>query len=132
MDFNAKQMREDALIPEGVYRFEVLDAREKVSSAGNDMLNLKLGVHVNNRRLIYWDSIILMPKMFYKLEHFCNTTGMPEKIDEGRVMAQDCLGKEGLINIIQKVNDKTGEVENQTKDYVKRETELDLNDDIPL
>ena len=46
MDFNAQQMRADALIQEGRYKFVVKDAREKRSAAGNDMLNLKLGIKI--------------------------------------------------------------------------------------
>lgn len=137
MDFNAAQMRADALIPEGIYDFEVLDAREKRSGSGNDMLNLKLRVIVNNRAVTYWDCIVLMPKMFYKVEHFCKTTGQPEKIEQGRLMAQDCLGKQGQIHIVQKVDNQTGELGNQTKDYVVPEEQEaaapaeEFNDDIP-
>ncbi len=132
MDFNANQMRADALIPEGIYDFEVLDAREKRSGSGNDMLNLKLRVMVNNRAVTYWDCIVLMPKMFYKVEHFCKTTGMPEKIEQGRLMAQDCLGKQGQIHIVQKVDNQTGELGNQTKDYVKPEEEEAASDEPPF
>lgn len=128
MDFNAKQMREDALIREGIYNFEVLDAREKRSSTGNDMLNLKLRLDMGGRQLIYWDCIVLTPKMFYKIEHFCHTTGMPEKIDQGRVMAQDCLGRQGQIHIVQKIDKETGELTNQTKDYIKPEKVDAVND----
>lgn len=137
MEFNVQQMREDALIPEGIYDFEVLDAREKRSSSGTDMLNLKLRVQVNNRNVLYWDTLFLMPKMFFKIEHFCQTTGLTSKLDEGRLMAQDCLGKQGQIHIVRKIDNRTGEVINQTKDYVKPEQDVseplsntDLNDDI--
>ncbi len=132
MDFNAKQMREDSLIAEGEYQFEVLDAREKRSSSGNDMLNLKLRLFINNRHIVYWTTIVLTPKMFFMLEHFCKTTGMPEKIDEGRVMAQDCLGKQGKIYIVQRMDKDTGELTNQTKDFVKPEENNFVDNDIPL
>ena len=122
MDFNAKQMKEDALIKEGRYQFRVKDAREKRSSSGNDMLNLQLWLNVNGRRVLYFDSLILTPKMFWKVEHFCQATGMPEKIDQGRLMAQDCFEREGWIDIIQKIDKESGELVNQTKDYVKPES----------
>ena len=137
MDFNAKQMREECLIKEGRYKFRVLDAREKRSSAGNDMLNLKLGLTVGHREIAYWTTLMLIPKMFWQVEHFCQCTGMPEKIDEGRLMAQDCFDKEGYIDIVQKANSDTGEIENKTKDFVKPEnltpaSNVDfIDDDIP-
>ncbi len=132
MDFNAQQMREDALIKDGRYKFTVLDAREGRSMAGNDKINLKLGLEVNSRRVIYYDMLLMMPKMFWKVEHFCKVTGMPEKIDEGRLMAQDCLGKEGYIEVAQKPNAQTGELENQTKDYVEESLNQEsFDEDVP-
>ena len=95
MDFNANQMRQDALIPDGRYKFHVKDAREKRSDSDNDMINLKLILTVNGRSVLYWDRLILTPKMFWKIEHFCLATGLSDKIIEGRLMAQDCLDKEG-------------------------------------
>ncbi len=141
MDFNANQMRQDALIQEGRYAFSVLDAREKRSTGGNDMLKLKLALNINGRRVIFWDNLMLMPKMFWKIEHFCDTTGMLEKIEQGRLMAQDCMGKEGVLDIVQRANSETGEIENAVKDYVKREAQQQapvddippsFDDDIPL
>lgn len=140
MDFNASQMREEALIKEGRYKFRVLDAREKRSMAGNDMINLRLILTVGNKTVTYLDSLLLIPKMFWKVEHFCQATGMPEKIEEGRLMAQDCLLKEGYIDLVQKQDQQTGELINATKDYVKPEnlkpseqTEVEhfQDDDVP-
>lgn len=121
MDFNAQQLRADALIKDGRYKYTVLDAREKRSGAGNDMLNLKLSLEVDGRRVVQFDSLILIPKMFWKVEHFCQSAGIPEKIEEGRLMAQDCLGKEGYLDLCQKVDQQSGELINQVKDYVKPE-----------
>ena len=136
MEFNAQQMREEALIKKGRYQFEVLDAREKRSAKGTDMINLKLRLQAQGRDILYWTSLFLLPKMFWQIEHFCKSTGMPEKIDEGRLMAQDCLGKQGEIEIDHKVNKDTGEIEVYAKDFVKQESEIDvvhkdLNDDVP-
>lgn len=134
MDFNAQQMREDALIKEGRYKFTVLDAREKRSGSGNDMINLKLALEVNGRKVNQFDSLIMLPKMFWKFEHFCTATKMTDKLDAGRLMAQDCFGKEGYVDIVQKANGQTGEIENQVKDYIKpedHEAREVFNDDVP-
>ncbi len=141
MDFNANQMRSDALIKEGRYKFRVQDAREKRSTNGNDMINLKLYLKINGREVLYWDSLIFMPKMFWKVEHFCEATGLTDKIEQGRLMPQDCFDRQGYIDIIQKQDAQTGEMTNQTKDYVKledvggeisqAETDDLFNDDIP-
>jgi hypothetical protein len=145
MDFNAAQMREDALIPEGKYKFRVKDAREKRSTTGNDMLSLRLALQVNNREVLEWDNLMLMPKMFWKIEHFCEATGLQAKLEEGRLMAQDCIGKEGYLYMVRKADAKTGEITNQVRDYCEPEPTinefsehifvapptLDLNDDVP-
>jgi hypothetical protein len=136
MDFNANQMRADALIPEGQYKFRVKDAREKRSTAGNDMLNLKLVLYVNGREVLYWDSLILLPKMFWKIEHFCETTGLTDALNAGRLMAQDCQDKEGWIDIVQKIDQSTGVLDNQTRDYVlapqaKNDDFIPFDEDVP-
>lgn len=135
MDFNAQQMREDCLIKEGRYKFTVLDAREKRSDGGNDMINLKLSLDVDGRKLIHWDTLLFMPKMFWKVEHFCKAAGMFEKIAQGRLTPDDCFGRTGYVDIIQKPDNKTGELGNQVKDYVKpeeAEAEKAFEDDIAL
>lgn len=142
MQWNTKQMREDALIKEGQYKFSVLHTKEKRSQTGNDMLNLKLALEVNGRIVVFFTSIVLTPKMFWLFEHFCKTTGMPEKIESGNLMAQECDNKEGVILIGIRPNKETGELENFTKDFVKPlefsqapvvspQVDSSLNDDIP-
>lgn len=138
MDFNARQMREDALLREGRYKFRVLQGREKRSGKGTDMMILKLALDVNGRDYQFWCTLLFMPKMFWLVEHFCQATGMPEKIEEGRLMAQDCDGREGYLDIAHRTNKETGEVEDYVKDFVKPEnleaaiTEDEFhNDDVP-
>ena len=121
MDFNANQIKKDLLLPDGQYPFVVLDAKEKVSQSGFDMLCLKLALIVGDRRVVHWVNLMLMPKMFWMIEHFCKSTGMPEKIELGRLTADDCFGKEGVLLLEQKANFKTGDMENATKDFVKPE-----------
>jgi len=89
MQFDAKQMREDCLIKEGRYKFRVQDAREKRSASGTDMINLKLSLTIGDRQTTFWSCLLLMPKMFWLIEHFCLATGMPEKIESVSLMAMD-------------------------------------------
>ena len=137
MDFNAKQMREDALSKKGQYKFRVLQGREKRSGKGTDMMILKMALDVNGRDYQFWCTLLFMPKMFWLVEHFCQATGMPEKIEEGRLMAQDCDGREGYLIIDHRVNKETGEVEDYVKDFVKPEDlappagEAFHDDDVP-
>ena len=137
MQYNAKQMREEALPAKGQYHFTVLHTREKTSSSGNEMLILKLRLERNHKSFNFFSTIVLTPKMFWLFEHFCKATGMPEKIDDGNLMAQECDGKEGYLEMDHRVNQQTGEIEAYVKDFVKPEDlpefeEVDeLNDEIP-
>lgn len=135
MEFNAAQMREDALVKKGRYPFRVIRGTEKRSSTGNDMMKLQLIIFYNQREIKFFDNLMLMPSMFWKFEHFCKATGLAHKLEEGRLMAQDCDYKEGYLDIDHRVNKETGEVEAYVKDYVKpEELAQDTsfpNDDIP-
>lgn len=134
MEFNANQLRADALLKEGRYKYTVVDASEKKTQAGDDMLNLKLALEVESRRVIFFDRLVLMPKMFWKLEHFCKSAGIYDKVEKGSLSAMDCAGKTGYVDIIQKANNQTGELENQVKDYVKpedKEAQEMFDGDIP-
>jgi len=138
MDFNAKQMREEALLKKGRYPFKVIQGREKTSANGTDMIVIKMILRVNNRDVPFWATLLFMPKMFWFVEHFCEATGMPEKIDEGRLMAQDCDGKEGYLEIDHRTNKETGEIEAYVKDFIKpenlepEEKEKPFDDTIPF
>lgn len=137
MQYNAKQMKEEALPSKGRYHFTVLHTREKTSSNGNDMFILKLRVQQNAKVFNFFATIVLTPKMFWLFEHFCLATGMPEKVEEGCLMAQECDGKEGYLEMDHRVNKETGEVEAYVKDFIKPEDIIEKasndfhDDDIP-
>ena len=136
MQFNAKQMREEALPAQGRYHFTVLHTKERTTPNGNDMLILKMRLEQNNKSFIFFTNIVLTPKMFWQFEHFCKAIGMAEKIEEGNLMAQECDEKEGELEMDHRVNQKTGEIEAYIKDFIKPEI-LEtqdsnfINDDIP-
>ncbi len=132
MQFDARQMREDALLKKGRYPFRVLRATEKTTAAGNDMLKLDMMLICSNREVRFFDNLVLTPGMFWKFEHFCESTGLEGKISEGTLFAQDCDGREGFLEIDHRVNSETGVVEARVKDYLKPDVQADdfFNDDI--
>lgn len=118
MEFNADQMKKDALAPEGIHKFKVNDASEKTSQAGNDMINLRLELYIDDKKVNMTDRLILIPKMFWKIEHFCNATGKGDLIDKGRLTAGDCMFLEGYAVVAHKYNDISMQTEAIIKDYV--------------
>lgn len=140
MQFDAKRMREEALPEKGRYHFTVLHTREKTSNNGNDMFIFKMRLTKNNKSFNFFVTLVLMPKMFWQFEHFCKATGMEDRLETGNLMAQECDGKEGYLEMDHRVNKETGEIEAYAKDFVKPENlepeekrgELDfIDDDIP-
>ena len=103
------------------------------------MFIFKLRLTRDGKSFNFFSTIILTPKMFWQFEHFCKATGIPEKIDEGNLMAQECDGLEGFLEMDHRANSETGEIEAYVKDFVKPENldQVDknelpfLDDDIP-
>ncbi len=148
MRFNAKSDQELAvmnLIPEGQYQFEVVIAEDTQSKSGNDMIKLKLNVWDSEGRqhTVYDYLLEAMPK---KLKHFAKHAGLIVKYESGELLADDCIGKCGTLELIIQ-EDKTGKYQprNSVVDYLESKgfinqesaatlvTEADLfNDAIPF
>jgi hypothetical protein len=119
MQFSPKtesQIREESLIPEGEYDFTVVKAEDKLSKAGNEMIQLDMDIFVGGteRPMKDW----LMEKMAFKLLHFCAATGLTAKYEAGTLAAQDCIGKSGKLNIVIKEGQGQYGKQNGVKDYV--------------
>ena len=92
-----KELAEANNIPVGDYAFEVLNATDKLSKAGNEMIELTLRVHVGESARQAKD--YLMEAFGLKLLHFCECTGLHPKYLAGTFTAEDCLGKTGFLII---------------------------------
>lgn len=114
-----KQLVEESLIPAGIYPFEVAKAEAKTSKQGNEMIELSLRVFMPNgteRALKDW----LMPKLAFKLFHFCAYTGLSQEYEAGTLTAADCEGRSGFAKIDIQA-DKLGQYpdRNTVRDYVR-------------
>lgn len=110
------------LLEKGTYPFEVRQAVQKKSKAGNDMIELVLCVwDKNGREYLVYD--YLMESSEYKLRHFCYTTGLQEKYDSGELRDTDCL-KSGYCKVMIR-EDKSGlyPPRNSVADYIAGEGE---------
>lgn len=149
MKFSPKSEQEIqalGLIAPGVYSFEVVEANDKISKKGSEMIELKLKIwYINGAERVVFD--YLLEAMSYKLRHFAECTGILDKYNAGHVMADDCLHLCGKVELI--IQDGQPKPEggyypskNSVKDYVKIEgeavtiasasTEGDFQDDIPF
>lgn len=130
MQFESKteeQIKAELVMPEGEYDFEVTEAVNKVSRAGNDMIEVKLKVFAPDGgfRMV---TDYLMPKMAFKLRHFCETTGLMDRYDAGNLTAMNCENRTGRVLLQieperkgkdKDGNDKTFPPKNSVGDYAK-------------
>lgn len=136
-----KELAEQNLLPEGVYDFEVMDAKDQRSKAGNEMIAIKLRLWASDgsERHVY---DYLMESMAFKLKHFADVSGLSTQYAAGRLSAQDCLNGSGKLKLIIK-KDKTGQYadQNAVKDYVTEKKEIapapsnneaPVEDDVPF
>lgn len=101
--------------------FEVVNAEDKVSKSGNQMIKLTLKA---------WDSDGKQATLFYymifawHIKQFCDATSQLDKFESGKFEASDAMGKCGkFINRIEK--DATGQYadKNSVKKFVKANSE---------
>lgn len=129
-----QEIIESKLLPKGIYDFNVIEATEKLSKAGNEMIVIKIMV---------WDkkgkerniTDYLLEAMEFKLRHFCEVTGLIDKYNNDELTDMDCLNKSGkvLINIKKGKEKPDGgfyEDKNSVEDYVKGDNFE--SDDVPF
>ena len=104
------------LLEPGVYGFEVLAALDKISKAGNEMIEVKLNVFGESREAHVYD--YLMEKMAFKLRHFAECCGLMADYESGVLDAHRCNGKVGYCKIAVDPGNGDFGPKNVVKDYV--------------
>ena len=134
------QLADEGLTPEGIYDYEIVEAEEKLSKAGNDMYVLKLYIFDQNGIRRPLTDYIALGSNFgeRKLRHAADASGILDIYESGDLCADSFIGKCGKVVIAK----QEGTVEypnpkNVVKDYVKREGQpakkaVDLKDHIPF
>lgn len=114
-----KEIQEANLMTKGVYPFEVIDAQDKISKKGNDMIEATLRIFTpdGKTRLL---TAYLMEAMPAQLFHFCTYCGLAAEYGNGTLEASQCVGKNGYVDIGIK-EDKTGQYppQNNVRDFVR-------------
>lgn len=116
-----KEVAEAGLLAKGTYDFEVTEASEKQSKAGNDMVELIVAVYdAEGRSRKIFDWLVDSDGSAYKIRHFAESTDMLAQYEKGELRSMDMVGKTGKCAVIIK-KDKTGEYpdKNAIADYIK-------------
>lgn len=148
MKFTPKSENEitsENLLTPGIYGFEIMEASDEVSKAGNEMIKLTVHVFDDGEPVTIFD--YLMEKVAYKLRHAAEACGLLADYESGILDAIDFQGKTGRCKVaVQK--DKTGQYpdKNGIADYLKPDAAAqtrpasarvkapagDIDDDIPF
>ena len=107
------------LIPDGVYPFEVLEAKETRSTKGNDMTALKVNVvHADGEKVIF-DYLVSIDSMAYKIRHFAESIGMLAEYEAGDLPAEQMVGRTGSAKVGNQPAQGGYDAKNVIKDYIK-------------
>ncbi len=120
-----KEIQALTVMPDGVYPFDVTDAKDCVSKAGNEQIKITLAVYDNaNHKHVLYD-YLLNGALPHKIRHFCEHTGLLSRYDAGELTAADCYQKSGWVKIgteSGKPNPNGGEypARNVVRDYCEK------------
>ena len=138
-----KEVAEAGLLANGIYDFEVGEASEAQSKAGNDMVELRVRVYDSEghwRNVFDW--LVSTDGGAYKIRHFAEATGLLTEYEKGELRAEDMKGKVGKCKVFIK-KDKDGQYpdKNAIADYINSDgaaptaanfDRSDLDDEIPF
>lgn len=101
MKFNPKSSTDVlGLLSKGVYTFEILDATDTSSKAGNDMMVVKLSIDDGARAHKVTDYIVSgIDSIAYKIRHFAEAIGMLAEYEKGELLAENVRGAVGQCKV---------------------------------
>jgi len=92
-----QEIEERQLLPRGDYAFEIIEATETTSLAGNAMIELRVRITKNGFARILPDYVL--PLRPAKFRNCCVACGVEEKYLNGSVTDDDLLGKRGKAKV---------------------------------
>jgi hypothetical protein len=110
------------VFPKGTYQFEVIEGCDKVSQAGNDMLELRLKV-TDASGASRFVTDYLLEKVPIKLRRAAEACLLLQQYEAGELSGKDFVGKTGKLTLtIEKDKNKKFPDKNVVADYVVRES----------
>jgi hypothetical protein len=140
-----EQLADEALLPQGIYDFEVIDTNDRPSKRGNNMVTLKLCVFDGDGGQRHIFDYMAFGNSFgeRKFRHAAKSCGLLDIYNSGKLEAHTFLGACGKVLL--KKQDGTDDYplpKNVVADYVEKDdmeekaktakTKDLINDDIPF
>lgn len=103
----------------GDYDYEVTEAEEKESNAGNDMFALEIAiVDASGARKKVFDYLVISDKAAWKLRHFAASCALLPQYERGSLMANEMIGRTGRCTIGTQKEQNGYPAKNVVRDYV--------------
>lgn len=111
---------EDAgLWKSGLYDFEVLESKDRVSKSGNDMIELNLKLFdPEGRSFRLFDYLVSIESMGFKVRHFASAVGLLAQYEAGELKAEDCQGRTGRAQVTKQKAKGGYPAKNVIQDYL--------------
>lgn len=115
----SQEIDESNLLDPGLYDFEVVEAADKISRTGNEMVALALRIEDHNGRgnkILDW--LVATDGGAYKVRHFAESTGLLAEYEKGNMPAEFMVGRTGRCKL--SIKPATGEyrAKNTVADYI--------------
>ena len=125
------ELQREMLIPEGEYNFEITKATEKVSKAGNPMIEIAIKVwdKEGKERYVYDYLMTSRPSLLYRIKNLCEAIGKNEIYEKGQISETDLYGASGKLTISIQSASVQHPAKNIVKNYIASEIKPEENED---
>lgn len=119
MAFQHKPKEETDVLPKGIYDAVVMDAKERTSKKGNNMLELKVKVFApGGDSILVYDYLVDIETQAWKIRHFCDSAGLNYNL--GTIEAEQARNANIKVNLIIEDSPEYGR-QNKVKDFIPRD-----------
>lgn len=115
----SKEIDDDFLLDPGLYDFEVVEAEDKTSKAGNDMVAIGIRIEdANGRGFKVLDWLVGTDGGAFKVRHFAEAVGLLAEYEKGDLPAGYMIGKTGRCKLTIKPGSGEFRAKNAVADYI--------------
>jgi hypothetical protein len=131
-------IQKNQLPPEGEHGFTVISSKSMVSKSGNHMFQFILEVYVGSKKYNIYEHIMKDEKWLWKLKRLCDSIGIQDKYNAGKLSPMDFLNESGKASFLHNNDKKYGwkaVVDSYVSKYAVKESTLDtkiIDDELPF
>lgn len=108
------------LWPDNEYDYEIKEAEEKTSRAGNDMFALQIWLYDDQgAKKMVFDYLINEERQSWKIRHFAASCGLLPQYEKGSLMVGEMIGRTGRCTIGSQPAKDGYPAKNVVRGYVK-------------